>query len=277
MTLMTHPSPNAPCSTSSGRDEALVGPDCQAHTDCCAAVQFYGRAIDTLLDSDSRFLVGGTDALRAYTGIQRPTKDLDLFCLRSDYPRILQSLKSAGYRAEVTNPGWIAKIFEGDRYIDLIFSSGNGICDVDESWFRFACPGWTLGRQVLMMPAEEMIWSKAFIQERERFDGADVLHLIHCQRDRLNWQRLLDRFEPHWEVILAHLINYRFVYPDDTDAIPPEVMDNLLGRASQCTSSSSASRTSCRGDLLSSKQYNVDFSEWGYDEFPDVKPSAAVT
>jgi hypothetical protein len=275
MTLMPHSSPNAPCFTASGRDEALVGPDCQAHADCCVAAKFYGRAIDILLGSGCRFLVGGTYALRSYTGIQRPTKDLDLFCLESDYPRILKSLKDAGYRTEVTNPKWIAKIFEGDRYIDLIFSSGNGICNVDESWFRFACRGWALGREVLMMPAEEMIWSKAFIQERERFDGADVLHLIHCQRERLDWQRLLDRFEPHWEVLLAHLINYRFVYPDDTDAIPAHVMDDLLSRASHTTASASAARNSCRGDLLSSKQYDVDFSEWGYEEFPDGNPSAA--
>ena len=33
----------------------------------------------------------------------------------------------------------------------------------------------------LVVPAEEMIWSKAFIQERERFDGADIHHLLRCK------------------------------------------------------------------------------------------------
>jgi hypothetical protein len=273
---MTHPSPKAPCMTASTRADAAIGPDCHAHSDCCAAVQFYGAALDTILDAGCRFLVGGTYALRAYTGIQRPTKDLDLFCLKADYPAILRCLGREGYRTEITNPNWIAKIFDGDRYIDLIFSSGNGVCDVDESWFRFASGGWALGRGVLLMPAEEMIWSKAFIQERERFDGADVLHLIHCQRDRLDWQRLLDRFDPHWEVLLAHLINYRFVYPDDSDAIPTVVMDELLSRASQSNEPTSGKRSSCRGDLLSSKQYDVDFSEWGYEEYPEkITPAAS--
>jgi hypothetical protein len=27
---------------------------------------------------------------------------------------------------------------------------------------------------------EEMVWQKAFIMERERFDGADVVHLIQA-------------------------------------------------------------------------------------------------
>jgi hypothetical protein len=214
--------------------------------------------------------------LRAYTRIQRPTKDLDLFCLEPEYPRILARLAAAGYRTEVTNPSWIAKIFSGDRYIDLIFSSGNGVCDVDEAWFQSAPLGRVLDRLVPMVPPEEMIWSKAFIQERERFDGADVLHLIHCQHDRLDWQRLLDRFAPHWEVFLAHLLNYRFVYPADSDAIPPEVMDGLLSRASQSSPPLTGAGNHCRGDLLSSSQYDVDFSEWGYDEVSDGSPSATV-
>ncbi|HEX3244800.1 MAG TPA: hypothetical protein VHX16_05295 [Chloroflexota bacterium] len=246
------------------------------HADCCAAASFYARAIDLILDAGCRFLVGGTYALRAYTGIQRPTKDLDLFCLESEYPGILARLAASGYRTEVTNPSWIAKIFHGDRYIDLIFSSGNGVCDVDDSWFQFAPLGRVLNRFVPLVPPEEMIWSKAFIQERERFDGADVLHLIHCQHDRLDWQRLLDRFDPHWEVFLAHLLNYRFVYPADVDAIPTEVMDDLLSRASQFTPSLARARNSCRGDLLSSSQYDVDFSEWGYDEVDDAQTSATV-
>jgi hypothetical protein len=44
-----------------------------------------------------------------------------------------------------------------------------------------------------------MIWSKAFIMERERFDGADVMHLIHENANRLDWNRLLERFGQHGE------------------------------------------------------------------------------
>ena len=44
---------------------------------------------------------------------------------------------------------------------------------------------------VKLAPAEEMIWSKAFIMERERYDGADVAHLLHACARRMDWQRLL--------------------------------------------------------------------------------------
>ena len=62
--------------------------------------------------------------------------------------------------------------------MDVIFNSGNGVARVDDLWFDHAPRTNVLGVIVRLSPAEEMIWSKAFIQERERFDGADVLHLL---------------------------------------------------------------------------------------------------
>ena len=84
---------------------------------------------------------------------------------------------------ELTFPHWLGKARQGRHYVDLLFGSGNGVCPVDTDWFTHA-------RQIRMWrvparfcPPEEMIWSKSFVQERERFDGADVLHLIRAQAD----------------------------------------------------------------------------------------------
>ena len=49
----------------------------------------------------------------------------------------------------------------------------------------------------------ELIWSKAFIQLRHRYDGADVVHVILKQSDQIDWRRLLDYMEVHWEVLLV--------------------------------------------------------------------------
>ena len=65
------------------------------------------------------------------------------------------------------------------------------------------------------MPIEEMIWSKAFLMERERFDGADVLHLVRARQKEINWPRLLSRFGEHWRVLLSHLVLFPYVYPND--------------------------------------------------------------
>ena len=73
----------------------------------------------------------------------------------------------------------------------MIFSSGNGIAVVDEQWFEHATEGEVLGVQVLVAPPEESLWSKAFVMERERYDGADVAHIILAVGDRLDWRRLI--------------------------------------------------------------------------------------
>ncbi len=66
-----------------------------------------------------------------------------------------------------------------------------------------------------------MIWSKAFIMERERYDGADIAHLIlACGRD-LDWRRLLGRFGRRWRVLLSHLVLFGFVYPGGAGAASP--------------------------------------------------------
>ena len=49
---------------------------------------------------------------------------------------------------------------------------------------------------VLLAPPEEMIWSKAFVCERERYDGADVNHLLRACGRQMDWQRLLAALRP---------------------------------------------------------------------------------
>src|SRR5438270_8204229 len=179
-------------------------------------------------------MVGGAYALKTHTGIWRDTKDLDLFLRKDRVTDALEALAEAGYRTEMTDPTWIAKAFAGPYFIDLIFSSGNGIAVVDEHWLRRAPRAPVLGREALIVPAEEMIWQKAFIQERERFDGADIHHLLRCKGAQLDWNHLLWRFgKRHWEILLVHLITFRFSFPSDKEQVPPWVMRELLERMRQ--------------------------------------------
>src|SRR5262249_37596961 len=137
---------------------------------------------------------------------------------------------AAGYRAELVFSHWLAKAYHGDDFVDIIFSSGNGLCPVDDAWFDHAVEGEILGARVRFVSAEGMIWQKAYIMERERFDGADVIHLPRARGRQLDWDRLLARFGPHWRVLLSHLVLFGFVYPDDRDSVPAEVLRSLAAR-----------------------------------------------
>ena len=130
------------------------------------AQNLYRLGLQDLQRSGVPFLVGGAFALESYTGLVRRTKDLDVFALREDVDGLMRFLVAAGYETEVRFPHWISKAHKGGHVIDIIFGSGNGICAVDQKWFGAAPTATIMGERVRLVPAEEMIWSKAFIMER---------------------------------------------------------------------------------------------------------------
>jgi hypothetical protein len=161
---------------------------------------FYRRTLHVLSDARVPFLVGGSHAILNYTGIVRETKDFDVFIRRDDLEAALQSLREAGYHTEITFPHWLAKARQGNDVVDLVFSSGNGICRVDDEWFAHAFEADVLGMPVKIAPVEELLWQKAYVMERERYDGADVAHILRTCAESLDWDRVLQRFDPHWQV-----------------------------------------------------------------------------
>jgi hypothetical protein len=224
----------------------------------------YRSALNILSKASFPFLVGGAFALRFYTGIRRDTHDIDLFILPQDYERGLQLLSEAGFETSRTFPHWLGKATYGEHQIDIIFSSGNAIGRVDPIWFEHSAMGEILGTTARICPPEEMIWSKAFVMERERYDGADILHILLFRGGHLDWRRLLDRFGPHWRVLLSYLVQFGFVYPSKRQLIPDPIMRELLNRLNTEMRQPPAGDSICQGTLLSREQYRPDVEAWGF-------------
>ncbi len=227
---------------------------------------FYSTAIALLNQHQVEFLVGGAYALTHYTGIVRHTKDFDIFVRPTEVGAVLDLLADFGHRTELTFPHWLGKAYQGESFIDVIYSSGNGVATVDEAWFQYADEGVIWDQPVRLCPAEEIIWSKAFLMERERFDGADIAHFIRAYGHRMDWSRLLDRFGKHWRVLMSHLTIYGFIYPGERDKVPEWVMLELIERLNREVSALSVASPVCQGTLISREQYLVDVREWGYDD-----------
>src|SRR5512133_3394995 len=190
-----------------------IGEELATKDRCPGELDARADALRALAAANVPFVVAGAYAMFEYTGIFRDTKDLDVFLRRGDLDAAFEALEGAGFRTELPDPVWIGKAFRGEWFVDLIFSSGNGVAVVDDLWFQHARPARVMGIDVLLAPPEEMIWSKAFVLERERYDGADVNHLIRACGQQLDWERLLTRFDRYWEVLFSHLLLFRFAYP----------------------------------------------------------------
>lgn len=222
-------------------------------------------ALLALNDAGVEYLVGGAYALQVELGVLlREVKDLDLLLRRRDVETALGTLRRAGYETAVAFPHWLAKAWAGDEFIDVIFSSGNGIVVVDDDWFRHAHDAELFGLPVRTCPSEEGIWARAFVMERERYDGADVAHLLRCTAERLDWARLVQRFGAHWRVLLAHLILFGFIYPAECARIPSWVLQELLSRLAREANAPPLLERVCQGTLLSRAQFLIDVQRWGY-------------
>jgi hypothetical protein len=230
------------------------------------AHSFY-RQVMKLLDAIGvPWLVGGAFALRAHTGIVRDTKDFDILLQREHLDTVLTALDAAGFSTERTHPHWLAKARHDGWLIDMIYNSGNGLCAIESSWFEHALPGELWDRKVLVCPAEELIWQKIYIMERERFDGADVMHLMRACAGRIDWARLLRLVGPDWRVLFAHVMLFEFIYPGERHLIPMEVRHELLRRYQTHSTDRGTALNLCYGTLLSRATYLYDLESLGYGD-----------
>ena len=245
---------------------------------------FYLRALDILDDAKVPFVVAGAYALAYHAGIVRHTKDLDLFVRRQDVPTALEALEqNLGTRSDWAHPHWLAKSYAAESdgtdgaFIDFIFRSANGMCEVDDAWLDAACPGDVLGRPTPLCPAEEIIWSKAWVMARERFDGADIAHLVQARGHELDWRRLVHRFASSRNggerVLLGHLLFFGFAYPAEREKVPAWVLEELMDRV---RAESPATGKVCRGTMVSWDQYLPDVKDRGYAD-ARIRPHGALS
>ena len=215
----------------------------------------------------------GTYALARHTAIDRRTRDLDLMIRRRDWSATARALRAGGIYTRLSFPHWLGKALSGQSQVDIIYSGGNGLTRVDDSWFERAVPARVLGYQVQLCAPEELIWSKAFVMERERYDGADVLHLMLARAETLDWLHLCSRFRGHEAVLLSYVMLFGYVHPGEASRLPFWLIPRLLEAADP-----PRPRTGrlCRGTLLSRRQYRVDVGDWGYRD-ARLEPEGRMT
>ena len=158
--------------------------------------EVYRRALQALNDAAIPYVVAGAYAIYEHTGIYRQTKDLDLFVEPPAVLTAARALHDAGFVMRLEDLHWLAKAFVGDKFVDLIYGMGNGVAFIDELWVKHSRPGVLAAQPVRIAPAEELIWHRLFISERHRQDMSDVVHLILCSGDMLDWERLVSRVGP---------------------------------------------------------------------------------
>jgi hypothetical protein len=211
------------------------------------------------------YAVAGAFALRHHTGISRFTKDLDVFLCATDIPAALRLLEDHRFRCEIPDPVWLAKAHRDAYFVDLIAGMSNGVVRVNASWIKRSLRATIVGIETRVLAPEELIASKLFVTRRERFDGADIVHVIYASRGNLQWDRILQLADEHWELVLWNLVLFRYVYPAHSGYVPHSVWQNLLTNfGDKVRSPDPGARF--RGSLIDHRMFAVDTEEWGLDD-----------
>jgi Nucleotidyl transferase of unknown function (DUF2204) len=206
--------------------------------------------------------VSGAFALHEHTGIWRDTKDLDLFLPAQEVARALQLLDHDGFETEVLDPIWLAKARRGDYFVDLITGMSNAVIRVDYMWIRRARRSEIFGVSARVLAPEELIASKVFVTRRERFDGADICHVIYGTRGEFDWQRLMSLMGEHWQMLLWCLVLYQYIYPGYCNYVPASIWEELMSRFRMELKHPNKA-IDFRGSLIDENMFAIDVLEWG--------------
>jgi hypothetical protein len=249
------------------RDRAVVRP---LYLDPVEARLFH-LWLKVLRDSEVPYALGGAYAHYAFTGVWRDSKDMDVFVRPRDVRRLLDAFAAAGYDTELRDPRWLAKVHSPPHLLDILFAVRHMTrLRISDEWLRTSVAARFLGVPTRILRPEEIIATKAYIANRDRFDGADILHLIRAVQGEVDWGRLIDLLEGDEEVVLWHLVLFAFVYPMHREWLPRELMRKAFERV-QAPPSDLEART-FRGIVLDPVSFRVDVDEWGYRDAGAAPP-----
>jgi hypothetical protein len=231
-------------------------------TFCKQQESLFREVIQLLERNHVPFVISGAFALHEHTGIWRDTKDLDMFLPAQEVGRALALLERDGFATEILDPVWLAKAWRDGYFVDLITGMSNAVLRVDYSWIRHASRSEVFGLSVRVLAPEELIASKIFVTRRERFDGADICHVIYGTKGKFDWQRLMSLIGDHWEMLFWCLVLYHYVYPANPDYVPAEIWTELLKRFT-VELAHPVNGADFRGSLIDDKMFAIDVAEWG--------------
>jgi len=189
----------------------------------------YDAAISAVRTTNCPFMLAGAFSLASYTGHWRNIKDIDFYILPGDREPFIEALTRAGfcdYHLKLPyDRRWIYRSCKEDCIVDLIWAMANQRAQVDEEWFEHAPEIYVRGQTLKVAPAEELLWCKLFVLQRDRCDWPDVINLIHSLGSNLDWEHLLKRLDNDLPLLAGVLNVYGWLCPGNDLLLPASLRE----------------------------------------------------
>ena len=215
----------------------------------------YERAISAIRQTGRPFMLAGAFSLATYTGRWRNTKDIDFYVMPEDRQPLTEALTAAGFADYYDKlpyvRHWIYRAHSADCIVDLIWAMANQRAQVDEQWFERATHVTVHGEQLLVVPAEELLWCKLYVLQKDRCDWPDIFNLIHSIDGNLDWDHLVDRMGDDLPLLVGLLNVYCWLCPG-TDLKLPQQLRAVLP---SCGQASGPMEDQCHIDWLDTRPW----------------------
>jgi hypothetical protein len=174
-------------------------------------------------DAHLRFALGGGLAFSFYSRMWRNTKDMDLFVLPRDREIAIGILNQLGFSDYFDQTqydrSWIYRGFRDGVIVDIIWQMANHRAEVDERWLdgpRLDIDGMPLRA----IPAEELIFAKLYVMQRERCDWPDLLNLLFARGAEVDWNHVRHRLGDDLPLLAGLLHVFAWLCPERAAQLP---------------------------------------------------------
>ncbi len=142
------------------------------------------RAAAALRDAEIEFALGG--GLAAWARGGPPTvHDIDFLVRPHDVDRARDVMERAGMRTDMPPEGWLAKAWDGDILIDLLFAPSGTI--VDDAFFARCDMMNVAAVRMLVMPIEDLFIGKLLAITEHHLEFAPILEMARALREQVDW------------------------------------------------------------------------------------------
>lgn len=149
------------------------------------------KAAPALRDAGVPFMLGGSLACWARGG-PRSQNDLDLILPPSEAERALAALAEVGMRTDHPPEEWLAKAWDGDVMVDLIFRL-LGLGDVTVEMIHSAEEMQVLAIRMPVMATEDILAAKLLSISEQNLDYGPPLEMGRSLREQIDWEDVRDR------------------------------------------------------------------------------------
>jgi hypothetical protein len=162
------------------------------------------KVANTLTAAEVPFALTGGCAVYARGG-PPTTHDVDVLVREEDVPRAVSALVASGMRAADTPLTWLAKVYDGDRLIDLLHHPNQQ--PVTDEVLKRAELMRVGPAEMPVATATDLLVDKLLVFGPHRCDFTEVLPIARALREQVDWREVRERTaaSPYAEAFLLLL------------------------------------------------------------------------